>query len=98
VSGEGAAISGARSRAVIAAVLLGSAAVALAPAMISRTQRVHTMRTELRSVLAQCREQYAGARTAADTARADAWFPTTLGKRRPADPACVAYRKRDMLR
>jgi type II secretory pathway pseudopilin PulG len=98
VSGEGASSSAVRSRAVIAAVLLGSAAVALAPALVSRTQRVQTMRAELRSVLAQCRERYAVARTAADTARADAWFPTSLGQRRPSDPACAAYRKRNMLR
>jgi type II secretory pathway pseudopilin PulG len=83
---------------VIAAILMGSAVVALAPGMISRTQRVQTMRAELRSVLAQCRERYAGARSAADTARADAWYPTTRRERRPADPACVAYRKHDMLR
>jgi type II secretory pathway pseudopilin PulG len=83
---------------VIAAILLGSAAVALAPAVISRTQRVQTMRAELQSVLAQCRERYAGARSAADTARADSWYPATRRERRPADPACVAYRKHDMLR
>ena len=88
----------ARSRGVIAAILLGSAAAALAPAIVSRTQRVQTMRAELQSVLAQCRQRYAGARTAADTAEADAWYPSTRRERRPADPACVAYRKHDMLR
>jgi hypothetical protein len=98
VSSDGAAIRAARSRGVIAAILLGSAVVALAPAMISRTRRVQTMRAELGSVLAQCRERYAGAGSAADTARADSWYPTTRRERRPADPACVAYRKHDMLR
>jgi type II secretory pathway pseudopilin PulG len=98
VNCDGAAIRAARSRGVIAAILLGSAAVALAPAVISRTQRVQTMRAELQSVLAQCRERYAGARSAADTARADSSYPTTRTERRPADPACVAYRKHDMLR
>jgi type II secretory pathway pseudopilin PulG len=95
---DGAATGAARSRGVIAAILLGSTAVALAPAIVARTQRMQTMRTELRSVLAQCRERYAGARTAADTARADLWFPHTRRERRPADPACAAYRKHDMLR
>jgi len=88
----------ARSRRVIAAILLGSAAAALAPAIVSRTQRVQTMRAELQSVLSQCRQRYAGARTAADTAEADAWYPSTRRERRPADPPCVAYRKHDMLR
>jgi type II secretory pathway pseudopilin PulG len=98
VSSDGAAFRAARSRGVIAAILLGSVAVALAPAVISRTQRVQTMRAELQSVLAQCRERYAGARSAADTARADSSYPATHRERRPADPACVAYRKHDMLR
>jgi type II secretory pathway pseudopilin PulG len=88
----------ARSRSVITAILLGSAAAALAPAIVSRTQRVQTMRTELQSVLAQCQERYASARTAADSAQADAWYPRTRSERRPADPACAAYRKHDMLR
>jgi type II secretory pathway pseudopilin PulG len=88
----------ARSRGVIAAILLASAAVALAPAVISRTQRVQTMRAQLTSVLAQCRQRYAGARSAADTARVDSSYPVTQRERRPADPACVAYRKHDMLR
>jgi type II secretory pathway pseudopilin PulG len=92
------AAGAARSRGVITVILLGSVAAALAPAIVSRTQRVQTMRAELQSVLAQCRERYAVARTAADTAHADAWYPSTRRERRPADPACVAYRKRDMLR
>ena len=92
------AAGAARSRGVITVILLGSAVAALAPAIVSRTQRVQTMRSELQSVLAQCRERYAGARTAADTAHADAWYPRTRSERRPADPACVAYRKHDMLR
>ena len=83
---------------MIAAVLLGSVAAALAPAIIARTQRVQTMRVELQHVLAQCRERYAGARTAADTARADSSYPSTRRERRPADPTCAAYRKHDMLR
>jgi hypothetical protein len=56
------------------------------------------MRAELQSVLAQCRQQYAGTRSAADTARADSWYPTTQRERQPADPACGVYRKHDMLR
>jgi hypothetical protein len=68
------------------------------PAVISRTQRVQTMRAELHNVLAQCRERYASAHSAADTARADSSYPATQRERRPADPACVAYRKHDMLR
>ncbi|HEX3232927.1 MAG TPA: hypothetical protein VHR41_01935 [Gemmatimonadales bacterium] len=95
---DDAAAGSARSRGVIAAVLLGSAVVAFAPAVVGRTQRVQTMRAELRSVLVQCRARYAGARSAADTARADLWYPDLRRERRPADPACAAYRKYDMLR
>ncbi len=98
MSSDGAVVGAARSRAVIAAILLGSAAVALAPAVVARTERMQTMRAEWRSVLAQCRERYAGARSAADTARADVWYPATRRERRPADPACAAYRKHGMLR
>jgi hypothetical protein len=83
---------------VIAAVLLGSAVMAFAPLVVGRTQRVQTMRTALQSVLAQCRARYGGARSAADTARADRSYPDLRRERRPADPACAAYRKHDMLR
>jgi hypothetical protein len=48
-------------------------------------------------VVGECRARYAGARTGADSAAADAWQPPLHGQRRPGDPACGAYRRRNML-
>ena len=80
-------------------VLLGLAALlAVLPVIIARTRRLQTMRMDLAEVVGECRARYAGAATAADTAAADAWRPPLHGERRPGDPSCGAYRRRNMLR
>ncbi|MBA3522462.1 MAG: hypothetical protein H0T90_08180 [Gemmatimonadales bacterium] len=86
------------SRALLVILLLAGALIALLPRWLGRTEQAETMRTEIQQVIAECRAQYRPATTAADTARADAWLPSTLGSQRVGDPTCGAYRKRRMLR
>jgi hypothetical protein len=56
------------------------------------------MRAGLAEVLAECRERYDVAATAADTAAVDDWRPAFHGADRPGDPTCGPYRRRNMLR
>lgn len=88
-------MSGARRLVIV--LVLGAAVVALLPVVIARSHRLQIMRADLTEVLTECRARYAGARTAADTAGADAWQPPLHGERRAGDPACGAYRRRNML-
>ena len=85
------------SRVLIVVLLVAAAIVALLPAVLARTGRVQAMRANLTEVLQECRVRYAGARTAADTAAADAWQPALAGEQRPGDPPCGPYRRRNML-
>ena len=92
--------SGARgpgSRTLIVLLLVGAAIAAILPAVLARSSRVQVMRTGLTEVLQECRVRYAAARTAADTAAADAWQPALHGEQRPGDPPCGPYRRRNML-
>ncbi len=92
--------SGARgpgSRTLIFLLLIGAAIAAILPAVLARSSRVEVMRTGLTEVLQECRARYAAARTAADTAAADAWQPALHGEQRPGDPPCGPYRRRNML-
>jgi hypothetical protein len=90
--------SGPGSRGLVAGLLLVAVAVAVVPVFIARTRRVQEMRADLTEVLGECRTRYEAARTAADTAAADAWQPSLHGERRPGDPACGPYRRRNMLK
>jgi hypothetical protein len=90
-------VKGPGSRTLIVALLVLAVILALLPLVIARTNRVQTMRADLAEVLDQCRARYAAASTAADTAAADAWQPALHGERRPGDPACGPYRRRNML-
>src|SRR5690349_4328593 len=85
------------SRALIVVLLVVAAIVALLPLVVARTRRLQTMRAGLAEVLAECRERYASAATAADTAAVDNWRPAYHGETRPADPTCGPYRRRNML-
>ena len=92
--------SGARgpgSRTLIVLLLVGAAIAAVLPAVLARSSRVQVMRTGLTEVLQECRVRYDAARTAADTAAADAWQPALHGEQRPGDPPCGPYRRRNML-
>ena len=92
--------SGARgpgSRTLIVLLLIGAAIAAVLPAVLARSRRVQVMRTGLTEVLEECRVRYDAARTAADTAAADAWQPALHGEQRPGDPPCGPYRRRNML-
>jgi hypothetical protein len=77
---------------VVVAVIL-----AIVPAIIARSHRLQVMRADLAEVMGECRARFAGARTGTDTAAADGWQPPLHGERRPGDPACGAYRRRNML-
>ena len=85
------------SRTLIFLLLIGAAIAAVLPAVWARSRRVQVMRTGLTEVLEECRVRYAAARTAADTAAADAWQPALHGEQRPGDPPCGPYRRRNML-
>jgi hypothetical protein len=76
---------------------VAAAVLALLPALFARTARVQSMRSDLTEVLEECRARYGAARSAADTAAADAWQPVLHGRRRPGDPPCGPYRRRNML-
>jgi hypothetical protein len=85
------------SRTLILVLLLAAAALAIVPGIIARSSRVQTMRADLTEVLDECRARYGAARSAADTASADAWQPALHGQHRPGDPPCGPYRRRNML-
>ena len=89
--------AGPDSRTLIVALLVVAAVLAVLPAVFARSGRVQTMRADLTEVLGECRERYAAARSAADTAAADAWHPALHGEMRPGDPPCGSYRRRNML-
>jgi hypothetical protein len=81
---------------LIGILLAGAAVVALLPVIIARSSRVHVMRDDLAEVVGECRAMYAAARTAADTAAVDSLRPALHGVRRPGDPACGPYRRRNL--
>jgi len=85
------------ARRLVIVLVVMAAVVALLPVVIARSHRLQLMRAGLAEVVTECRARYAGTRTAADTADADAWQPPLHGERRPGDPACGAYRRRNML-
>ena len=89
--------AGPDSRTLIVALIVVAAILAVFPALLARSRRVQTMRADLTEVLGECRERYAAARSAADTAAADAWRPALHGETRPGDPPCGPYRRRNML-
>ena len=89
---------GPSSRTLILALLIIAAVVAVLPVVVARTRRLETMRAGLAEVLAECRERYAAAATAADTAVVDDWRPALHGVERAGDPTCGPYRRRNMLR
>jgi hypothetical protein len=88
-------VSGARR--LVLVLLAVAAIVALVPVIIARSHRLQAMRADLAEVMGECRARYAAAGTGADSAAADAWQPPLHGQRRPGDPACGAYRRRNML-
>jgi hypothetical protein len=85
------------ARRLVLILVAAAAAVALLPVLIARTRRLQTMRSDLSEVIGECRARYAAARTTADTGAADGWQPPLHGERRPGDPPCGAYRRRNML-
>lgn len=91
------AARGPDSRALILALLVAAAVLAFLPAIFARSGRVQTMRAGLTEVLNECRARYGAARSAADTAEADAWQPLLHGQPRPGDPPCGPYRRRNMF-
>ena len=86
------------ARRLVIVLVVAAAIVAWLPMAIARTHRLEIMRAGLAEVVTECRGRYAAAGTAADTAAADAWQPPLHGQPRPGDPACGAYRRRNMLR
>lgn len=85
------------ARRLVLVLLVVAAIVAIVPVIIARSHRLQVMRADLAEVMGECRARYARARTGADSAAADAWQPALNGQRRPGDPACGAYRLRNML-
>jgi hypothetical protein len=85
------------ARRLVLVLLVVAVIVAIVPVIIARSHRLQVMRADLAEVVGECRARYAGARTGADSAAADAWQPPLHGQRRPGDPACGAYRRRNML-
>lgn len=89
--------TGPGSRALVIALLIAAALLAVVPVFVARTRGVERMRIALAEVLHECRARYAAAASAADSAAADAWQPAPGGTRRPDDPTCGPYRRRNML-
>jgi hypothetical protein len=85
------------SRRVVLVLVAVAAVLAVFPVLVARSRRLQSMRAGLAEVVGECRARYLGARTMADTAEADAWQPPLHGEQRPGDPACGAYRRRNML-
>lgn len=85
------------ARRLVIVLVVVATVLALLPVVIARTHRLQVMRADLSEVVAECRARYADTRTAADSAAADAWQPPLHGERRAGDPACGAYRRRNML-
>lgn len=86
------------SRALVLILILGAVLVVLLPTMFARSRRAQTMRDDLAEVVTECRELYAAAPTALDTAAVDSIRPLLHGRERPGDPACGHYRRRDMTK
>lgn len=85
------------ARRLVLVLVVVAAIVAVVPVIIARSHRLQLMRADLTEVVNECRARYAGARTGDDTAAADTWLPPLHGERRRGDPACGAYRRRNML-
>jgi Flp pilus assembly protein TadB len=85
------------SRLLVAIVLLVGLGLVLLTRTVARSSRVQRMRADLVEVLGECRARYAAARSAPDSAAADAWRPPLGGAARPDDPPCGSYRRRNML-
>ncbi len=88
---------GPSARWLVLALLAVAVVAAVLPVIIARTRRLQSMRRDLAEVVSECRARYAASRTASDTGAADAWQPPLRGEQRPGDPACGAYRRRNML-
>src|SRR4051794_22860477 len=86
------------SRGLIVVLLVTAIVLAVLPVLVARSRRVQTMRRGLAEVLDECRARYGAARSAADTAAADAWQPALHGEQRSGDPTCGPYRRRNMLK
>jgi hypothetical protein len=78
-------------------VLVLALAIVLLTRAVARSSQLQRMRADLAEVLGECRARYAAAVSAADSAAADAWQPPLHGERRPGDPTCESYRRRNML-
>jgi hypothetical protein len=85
------------SRRVVLVLIAVAVVLAVLPVLVARSHRVQSMRADLSQVMGECRDRYAGARSTADSAAADAWQPPLHGAQRPGDPSCGAYRRRNML-
>jgi len=87
-----------RSRVVVAALVLVTVLIALAPRWWGSGGRGEMMRQGLQEALSSCRAAYDSAATAADTARVDSIVPPYRGVVRAGDPPCGAYREKRMFR
>ena len=87
-----------RSRVVVAALVLVTVLIALAPRWWGSGGRGEMMRQGLQEALSSCRAAYDSAATAADTARVDSIVPPYRGVARAGDPPCGAYREKRMFR
>ncbi|MBS1241462.1 MAG: hypothetical protein H6R40_889 [Gemmatimonadetes bacterium] len=87
-----------RSRLLVAAIILVTVLIALAPRWWGSGGRGATMRAGLEEALSFCRASYDSAATAADTARTDSLVPPYRGVVRAGDPPCGAYREKRMFR
>ncbi|HEX6616107.1 MAG TPA: hypothetical protein VF046_07355 [Gemmatimonadales bacterium] len=86
------------SRTLVLVLVLGAILAVALPTIFARSRTARTMRVDLTEVVGECRELYAKAPTAADTAAVDSVRPLLHGRERPGDPACGHYRRRNMTR
>jgi hypothetical protein len=85
------------SKLLVLLLVLTAVGIAIATRVIARGHDVQEMSAELKSVLAECRGKYQDARSAADSARVDAWVPRPPSGGHSGDPSCGNYRRRSML-
>jgi hypothetical protein len=83
---------------VVAALVLVTVLIALAPRWWGSGGRGEMMRQGLEEALSSCRAAYDSAATAADTTRVDSIVPPYRGVVRAGDPPCGAYRDKRMFR
>jgi hypothetical protein len=85
------------SKLLVCALVLIAVALGVGIRLTARGRGVQRMRAELSLILAECRDKYRAAGTAADSARVDTWVPPTSAGGRTDDPPCGSYRRRNML-